>query len=73
MNEHPANSVFRALKAMEPEFTRKLSYDEQRALSPEAFGRYCDWVFAFNAPVTQRWVRSQTNRDFDVEYERDRT
>ena len=30
------------------EFTRKLSYEEQEALTAEQFSRYCDWLFGVN-------------------------
>lgn len=40
------------------EFTRKLTFDEQNALhtaDPDKYGRYVDWLFARNAPMTKRW------------------
>lgn len=64
MNQHPANSVFRAIKsATEPEFTRKLTWNEQRKLSDAAFNRYIDWLFALNSPATKRWERRERGED----------
>ena len=50
-------------------FTHKLSYDEQRALSAEEFGAYCDWLFGANESVCRRREREQRfpNRDWDKE------
>lgn len=78
MNAHDQNSVFRAIKAaieQPAEFSRKLSWDEQRALSPEARVRYWDWLFGVNEPVVRRRIRQEltARRDTDAEYERDRT
>ena len=79
---HPANTLFRAIKAATekpaPEFTRKLSYEEQNemhAADPAKYLRYIDWMFAFNAPTAARRVMREMlgSRDHDAEYERDRT
>jgi len=32
-------------------FARKLTFDEQRALSEADFKDYCDWLFRFNEPI----------------------
>ena len=32
-------------------FERKLTFDEQRALSEADHQAYCDWLFNFNEPI----------------------
>lgn len=78
MNAHDNNSIFRALQAMQPEFTAKLSFAEQDALhaaDPDKYWRYVDWLFGVNETVVRRRVRQEAtaHRDTDAEYERDRT
>ena len=78
MNQHPANQVFAAIKRIaEPEFTSKLSFDEQNAMAaadPAKYGRYVDWLFGVNEPLVRRRVFQErtAQRDHDAEYERDR-
>ena len=62
MTAHPANRLFHALKSLEPEFTRKLSFDEQNALhaaDPEKYWRYTDWLFAQSLPAARRWAKRE--------------
>lgn len=37
-------------------FARKLSYEEQEALTDQEFAAYTDWLFGHNEPITQRWL-----------------
>lgn len=75
---HPDNALFRAVKRIAaPEFDRKLSYVEQIALhaeDPAKYGRYLDWLFGHNGPLTRQWAIREyaSERHLDAERERDR-
>jgi hypothetical protein len=50
-----------------PTFTRKLSFDEQRLLSPQQAEAYCDWVMGLPLRAIKQKVSGESylQRDYD--------